>query len=250
MPPRTLLATVTVLFLCAMSAAAQPSAADVAGQVMQALGGKEAWDNTHFLRFTFAGRRTHHWDKWSGNHRIEGQTPEGQKYVVLHNLNTRQGEAWLDGKKAEGAAVKEWLDRAYAAWINDTYWLLMPYKLQDPGVNLTYEGTEQVDGNTYDKLHLTFGNVGLTPGDEYWAWINRDTHLMDRWAYLLQAQEGQERAKEPTVWRWQGWQRHGKILLAPTRAMVGGDRKLELTDIAVYETLPETVFTSPEPVAK
>ena len=114
---------------------------------MQALGGKEAWDNTHFLRFTFASRRTHHWDKWSGNHRIEGQTPEGQKYVVLHNLNTRQGEAWLDGKKAEGDAVKEWLDRAYAAWINDTYWLLMPYKLQDPGVNLTYEGTEQLDGN-------------------------------------------------------------------------------------------------------
>lgn len=248
--PRTLLAIGTVLLLCAIPAAAQPSAADVAGQVMQALGGKEAWDATHFLRFTFAGRRTHHWDKWSGNHRLEGQTPEGQKYVVLHNLNTRQGQVWLDGQPADAAKAKEWLERAYGAWINDTYWLLMPYKLQDPGVNLAYEGSEQIEGNTYDKLHLTFGNVGLTPGDEYWAYINRDTHLMDRWAYILQAQEGQERAKEPTVWRWQGWQRYGRILLAPTRAMVGGDRKLELADIAVFETLPETVFTSPEPVAR
>jgi hypothetical protein len=32
--------------------------------------------------------------------------------------------------------------------------------------------------------------------------------------------------------------------------MVGGDRKLEMADIAVFDTLPDTVFTSPEPVAK
>jgi hypothetical protein len=252
--PRTLLATGTLLLsliaATALPAAAQPSAADIAGQVMTALGGKEAWDATHYLRFTFAGRRTHHWDKWSGRHRVEGQTPEGQKYVVLHNLNTREGEAWLDGKKAEGEAAKEWLDRAYGAWINDTYWLLMPYKLQDPGVNLTYEGSEQIEGVTYDKLHLTFGNVGLTPGDEYWAYINRDTHLMDRWAYLLQAQPGQPRAAEPTVWRWLGWQKVGNIQLAPMRAQLTGDRKLELTDLAVFDTLPDSVFASPEPVAK
>lgn len=252
--PRILLATKTVLLslvlAVAVPAVAQPSAADIAGQVMAALGGKEAWEATHFLRFTFAGRRTHHWDKWTGRHRVEGQSPEGQKYVVLHNLNTREGEAWLDGKKLEGEPAKEWLDRAYAAWINDTYWLLMPYKLQDPGVNLAYEGTEQIDGITYDKLHLTFGNVGLTPGDEYWAYINRDTHLMDRWAYLLQAQPGQPRATEPTVWRWLGWQKVGNIQLAPTRAQLTGDRKLELTDLAVFDTLPDSVFTSPEPVAK
>lgn len=250
---RSALVTGTALLLsvlAALPAAAQPTAADIAGQVMQALGGQEAWDNTRFLRFTFAGRRTHHWDKHTGRHRLEGQSPEGQAYVVLHNLDTREGEAWLDGKKADEAAAKEWLERAYAAWINDTYWLLMPYKLQDPGVNLTYEGAEQVEGITYDKLHLSFGNVGLTPGDEYWAWINRDTHLMDRWAYLLQAQPGQARATEPTAWRWQGWQKYGNILLAPTRAQVSGDRKLELTDIAVFDTLPDSVFTSPEPVAK
>ena len=96
-PHALFLATGTVLLLSALAlqpAAAQPAAAnaaDIAGQVMQALGGKEAWDATHYLRFTFAGRRTHHWDKWTGRHRLEGQTPEGKKYVVLHNLNTRQG---------------------------------------------------------------------------------------------------------------------------------------------------------------
>jgi hypothetical protein len=251
MSRRIVLAILTALSLAgALTAQVVPSATDVANQVMQALGGKEAWDSTHYLRFTFAGRRTHHWDKWTGRHRVEGQTPEGQKYVVLHNINTHQGEAWVDGKKVEGDALKTWLDRAYGAWVNDTYWLLMPYKLQDPGVNLTYMGTEQLDGNAYDKLHLSFGNVGLTPGDEYWAWINRDTHLMDRWAYLLQAAPGEQRAAAPTPWRWQGWQKFGKIMLAPTRAQVEGDRKLELSDIAVFDTLPDSVFTSPDPVAK
>jgi hypothetical protein len=252
MARRTLLATGTILALAltALPASAQPSAKDVAGQVMQALGGKEAWDATHFLRFTFAGRRTHHWDKWTGRHRLEGQSQDGHKYVVLHNINTHQGDAWVDGKKVEGEEAKQWLERAYGAWVNDTYWLLMPYKLQDPGVNLSYEGTEQLEGNTYDKLHLSFDHVGLTPGDEYWAYVNRDTHLMDRWAYLLQAEPGEARATEPTAWRWQGWQKYGKILLAPTRAQVTGDRKLELGDIAVFDTLPDTVFTSPDPVAQ
>ncbi|HEX7181669.1 MAG TPA: hypothetical protein VF756_07490 [Thermoanaerobaculia bacterium] len=252
MHPRKLLVTgwiLIVLTLISLAASAQggPSAEKVAGQVMQALGGKEAWDATRFLRFTFAGRRTHHWDKWTGRHRIEGQTQEGQRYLVLHNINTRQGDAWLDGQKLDGDKAKEWLERAYQAWVNDTYWLLMPYKLRDPGVKLTHEGTEQIDGKTYDKLHLTFESVGLTPKDRYWAYINRDTHLMDRWAYVLQDQPADA---QPTVWAWQGWQRYGKIMLAPSRSQVTGDRKLELGDIAVFDSLPDSVFTSPEPVAK
>jgi hypothetical protein len=228
--------------------AAQATA--VADQLMQALGGQKAWDDTHYLRFTFAGRRTHHWDKWTGRHRVEGQTQDGKHYVILENINTHEGEAWVDGKKVEADKMKEWLDRGYGTWVNDTYWLLMPYKLRDPGVNLTYAGQETVDGVAYDKLHLSFGKVGLTPGDQYWAWINPGTHLMDRWAYLLQTQPGKEQDKEPTTWQWKGWQRFGQIQLAPTREMVGGEGKLELSDLAVFDTLPDSVFTSPDPIAK
>jgi hypothetical protein len=253
MPRRSL--PIPGLLLAALALAAGPAAAHpreapptpeaVAQEVMEALGGKEAWDATRFIRFTFAGRRTHWWDKHTGRHRIEGQTQDGKKFVVLENINTKEGQAWLDGQKVEGDEAKELLERAYAAWINDTYWLLMPYKLQDPGVKLSYVGEETIDGKTYDKLLLTFGNVGLTPGDRYWAYINQDTHLMDRWAYVL---ESMEPGSEPTAWRWEGWQKYGNIMLAPNRVQVGGDRTLELGDIAVPETLPDSVFTSPDPV--
>jgi hypothetical protein len=226
---------------------ASPSAETVAARVMDAMGGEEAWNNTRFIRFSFAGRRTHWWDKWTGRHRLEGQTQDGKPFVVLHNINTRQGDAWVGGQKAEGDAAKELLERAYAAWINDTYWLVMPYKLRDPGVQLSYVGEEKIDGVDYDKLLLRFEKVGLTPGDRYWAYINKDTHLMDRWAYVL---ESMEAGAAPTMWLWQGWQKFGNIMLAPTRSQVGGDRKLELGDIAVMEAMPDSVFTSPEPVAK
>jgi hypothetical protein len=239
-------ATLLIAFLAVPAIAQETKSADaVADRLMKALGGKEAWDNTRFIHFTFAGRRAHWWDKWTGRHRVEGQTREGQKYVVLENINTKEGTAYLDGQKAEGDKAKEMLTGGYGAWINDTYWLLMPYKLRDPGVNLSYAGEETIDGKTYDKLALSFGNVGLTPGDRYWAYINRETGLMDRWAFILQ-----DMPKEgpPSAWLWDGWQKHGNIMLAPHRSQVGGDRNLELGDIAVSDQMPDSVFTSPEPV--
>ncbi len=222
-----------------------PKAVAVADATLAAMGGKAGWDGTHYLRFTFVGRRTHYWDKWSGNHRLEGKTKEGESYVVLDNLNSRQGTAYVDGKPVEGEKGAKMVEGSFAAWVNDTYWLLMPYKLKDSGVNLSYLGRQQVDGKDYDEIGLTFGPVGLTPGDHYWAWINHDTHLMDRWAYLLQ---DQPRDAAPTAWLWQGWQRYGKIMLAPHRVQVGGDRKLELSDLLVASTMPDAVFTSPAPV--
>src|SRR5262249_23041152 len=141
-------------------AASDPKADQVAAQMLEALGGQAAWDNTHFLHWTFAGRRVHTWDKWTGQHRVEGEDKEHHKYVVIENINTHEGKAWLDGKPVTGDALKPMLENAYGAWVNDTYWLLMPYKLKDPGVHLTYAGEETVDGQPYDKLHLSFGKVG------------------------------------------------------------------------------------------
>lgn len=249
--PRRIAVTAGSLLIAVVSLASQaalaqaPTADSVLDHLGQALGGKQAWDNTHYIRFNFLGRRTHWWDKWTGRHRLEGQTKEGQHYVVLENVNTKEGSAWLDGKKLEGEKAQEMVKNAYAAWVNDTYWLIEPYKLRDPGVNVSYAGEEKLDGKTYDKLAVSFGQVGLTPGDRYWVYVNRDTGLMDRWDYILQ-----DMPKEgpPTSWRWEGWQKYGNIMLAPHRVQVGGDRKLELTDIAVFDQLPDAVFTSPEPV--
>ena len=247
---RIFLRSATLLLgLCALlpsSAAAEATAAEtLAAQVMEALGGEEAWQTTRFIRFNFADFRTHHWDKHTGRHRLEFKDRAGHHHVVLHNVVSHQGKAWRDGARLEGEELAQVLEAARAAWINDTYWLLMPYKLRDPGVTLALDGQETIDGVAYDKLHLSFAGVGLTPGDQYWAYINPQTHLMDRWAYVLQSFED---GQEPTVWDWTGWQRHGDIMLASGRKNPASGRELPLAGIAVLESMPDRIFESSESV--
>ncbi len=222
-------------------------AVEIAHLAMEAMGGEEAWGATRFIRFNFYGARTHHWDRYTGRHRFEGKTKEGEAYVVVHNVNTQEGSAFLDGEALDGEKKAEWLKNAYGAYINDTYWLVMPYKLLDPGVNLAYAGEETLDRATYHKLELTFEGVGLTPGDTYWAYVNSETGVMEYWAYSLQ---NWEEGREPTQWKWTDWARHGKILLSPRRIKVGDEEgdELPLGDIAVFDHLPDSVFESKDPV--
>src|SRR5438876_620493 len=77
---------------------------------------------------------------------------------------------------------KKRMRSAHGAWINDSYWFLMPYKLRDPGVTLKYDG-EVKDSTTaavYDRLALSFENVGMTPGDRYWVYVNRANHRVEK----------------------------------------------------------------------
>ena len=263
--PRTTLAAAVVLVLGSAAVpsfaqgarppAVRPSdakAMEVASRVMQSLGGREAWDRTRYLRFGFGmekdgkfqGRR-HVWDKWSGRYRVEGVTKEGQPFVTLMNVNSKEGRAWVGGKELAGAELKEALERGYGMWVNDTYWLLMPYKMTDPGVTLKYAGEEKgANGATYDKVNLSFENVGLTPKDTYWVWVNRETGMVDRWDYVLKGEK-----VPPTTWMWTGWTKHGNIMLAGERTNAKENRKLMLPGIAVLDSVPDAVFTSPDPVS-
>ena len=86
-------------------------AVSIAEQSMEAMGGKTNWDNTRYLRFTFFGSRTHHWDKWTGRYRLEGKSRDGsESYIILMNLNTKQGKAYVNGKRLEGEELKKRLE--------------------------------------------------------------------------------------------------------------------------------------------
>ena len=75
------------------------AAVELAEKVLEAMGGREAWEATRYLRFDFFGRRLHHWDRYTGRHRLEGETQDGEEYVVLHNVQSRDGDAWLAGEQ-------------------------------------------------------------------------------------------------------------------------------------------------------
>lgn len=232
----------------ATPAGSDPQAAALAAQVMQALGGEAAWKKVRFLRFDFAvetdGKiamsRSHYWDKWTGRYRVEGKGKDGKGFLVLMNLDTKQGQAWLDDKPLADAALTEQLERGYGMWVNDTYWLLMPYKLQDPGVRLSMAGEEKIGDADCDRLQLSFEGVGLTPKDRYWVSVNRTTHLVDRWEYILQDEKG-----PATRWDWRGWKSYGGIKLAPERVNAKAKRRILFPVLDVPAAIPDAMFEAP-----
>ncbi len=218
---------------------------------MKAGGGAEGWASVKYLRFTFVvekdgavrASRTHYWDRMQERHRLETTDKDGAKVICLTHLPSREGVCAVGDGFLFEADAKPYLDRAYEAWINDTYWLLMPYKMKDPGVQLRYDGEAKDAGRIYDKVLLTFDRVGLTPKDRYWAFVDRKTHRMDKWAYVLQDDKGQPGTGDPTPWAWKGWARYGGLMLASERVSADGKTRILFKDLAVYDSLPDVVFS-------
>ena len=232
----------------AESSAPDPKAVAVADRVMATLGGEEAWRATRYLRFDFAVERegktlmsrAHTWDRHRGRYRVESTDETGRPVVVLMNLHTKQGQAWVGGEPASGDALEKLLESGYAWWVNDSYWLVMPYKLRDDGVVLTYAGLEAEQLGTWDKVLLTFEGVGLTPKDKYWVFVNRSTGLVDRWELVL---KGADTA--PVRWDWSGWASFGQIQLADERTNPTDGTRILFSVLDAPESVPDSVFAQP-----
>ena len=230
--------------------ASDPKAVAVADRVMQALGGEAAWNATRYLRFDFAVdrggktvmRRAHTWDKWTGRYRLESKDKDGRDVVVAMNLNTKEGSATVGGSPLAGEELKGALETGYASWVNDAYWLLMPYKMRDPGVVLTLVGQEKKGADAWDKVLLTFEGVGLTPKDRYWVFVNAKTSLVDRWEFVLKGEK-----TPPVPFDWKGWKAFGRIRLADDRVNPKDGTRIHFPVLDAPATLPDEAFALAAP---
>jgi hypothetical protein len=116
----------------------------------------------------------------------------------------------------------------------------MPFKLRDPGAHLKYDRQERsADGTSDDVLELTFDKgVGLTSDDHYWLFVNRKTHLIDRWEFVLTGQK-----PPPQAVSWEAWTSIGPIRLSLVRRFQGKPIMLRFENVATPATMDETVFT-------
>ncbi|MCE9592855.1 MAG: hypothetical protein K8S98_01570 [Planctomycetes bacterium] len=196
---------------------------------MHAMGGRAAWDRTRCISWTFFNGRRHVWDKWTGDYRLE----DGKR-VVLMNVCTGQGKVFDDGKQVEDASVvADALARAKSIWINDSYWLIMPYKLKEDGVTLKYKGEDKLpDERAADVVVLSFANVGDTPENKYDVWIARDTGLVEQWSYYPKRDD----EKPAFTNAWADWKSYGSIKLSGFRT----DQR-KLTEIAVFDQPPASL---------
>lgn len=207
------------------------AAIKIADEVMVAMGGRKAYDATRYLFWNFFGSRTLLWDKHEGNVRIESQKDD---FTVVMNIHSMKGKVKMKGEElTHPDSLSKYLQKGKDIWINDSYWLVMPFKLKDSGVTLKYLGEEKGEnGNVADILELCFKEVGVTPHNKYHVFVDRESKLVNKWSFYPKASDEKPRFSTP----WDGYKNFGKIKLS------GGRGKYELTDIKVLEKVEDGVF--------
>jgi len=206
-------------------------AIQIADDVMEAMGGHKNWQKTRFFSWNFFGRRSLLWDKWTGDVRIE--IPK-DSIIILVNINDTTGRASKGGVEITNPdTLKQvYLNKGITVWINDSYWLVMPFKLKDSGVTLKYIGEKTIEKQVTDQLQLTFENVGETPEHKYNVYVNKATHLVCQWDYFNHFDEEKPRFSTP----WKDYNKYGKILLS-------GDRgRAKLSNIEILKKVNPNRF--------
>lgn len=215
-----------------------PKAVALAKEVLIASGGYQNWVNTRYIAWTFFNSRRLIWDKFENRARIKSLKDD---YEAIVNTIDTSGQVFYRGSNMNNPdSLDKYLVRAYKIWINDAYWLVLPFKLLDPGVKLKYirkDTTQQ--GIKSDVIELTFEDVGVTPDNKYHVWIGEESKLVTQWSFYRKSDDMEPRF----INVWDDYFKHGNIFLSSSR---GNDRSLD--DIKVLDIIDESIFTSLDPI--
>lgn len=216
-------------------AESDPRAVKLIRKLEHAMGGRHAWLRTRHVSWDFFGQRQHLWDRFTDNVRIESADT-----TWLMNLQTRDGRVWKNNVELQGAELRAALDEGLAAFRDDGYWMLMPWKLREPGVVLKNAGVGvSSHGRPSDKVAVTFHDAGAAPAGKYVIWLDRGTHLVNRWSWYSAPTDAEPKYTGP----WKGW-------TWCQYAQFSGDRGMDKRmDPATWNWIPRSAYESPAPWA-
>ena len=222
--------------------------------------GANAFASAPYLRFNFAvetpeGEQVvarHLWNRSTGDYRVEWASGPDSNYVALVNVRDvedqrPEGTVYLNGTELTGEEAQAAREQAYGRFINDTYWLLAPLKVYDSGVNRHYAA----DSSTaeHEVLRLTFGDVGLTPGDTYWLDVSTETGRLDRWSMHLQ---GMSEEATPRSYTWTDYVTleapEGEVALARRHEAAERDLAILTNQLALPSSPPAGAFSTTTPM--
>jgi len=172
----------------------------------------------------------HHWDRLRERDLVEWTGRDGKARRAVVDLRTHRACGTIDGVVAADTDLDALSEQAYQRFINDSYWFVMPLKLEDPGVHLVREAPRERDGTRYSILHMTFAHVGLTPGDQYWLFINPTSQRIDRWEMKLEGQEG-----PPTGTSFTDYRDVAGLMLAHDHVSDDGTRHVLFEDTGSFD---------------
>lgn len=138
---------------------AQGEAADqLATKMLDALD-YEAYQETDYIEFTFKKRHHYKWNKAENTCEVYWKNIK----VDLDLSNPENSKVFISEEPYTENDAQDYFDKAVDHFNNDTFWLVAPYKVFDPGVERRLVTTE----DNKDALLVTYTNGGSTPGDSY-----------------------------------------------------------------------------------
>lgn len=158
----------------------EEKASNIIKQCIEAHGGK----NYHNMDVSFDFRQFNvHLKQHNGQFLYERTTKDslnnGLRDVITNDTFYRE----VNGQKQTLSQADH---EKYKNGINAiAYFVLLPYKLSEPAVNLKYLGETIIENKKYDKIGVSFDQAGggKDHEDEFCFWINQNGHTLDYLAY-------------------------------------------------------------------
>ena len=107
-----------------------------------------------------------------------------QEGEVLQGFDGTVSWTTLNGELMDG---EEDLQRARFSRKTNFYWFAMMQKLADPGLTYEYKGKQEINGITYEKVEVGFGDGVGDAQDIYLLYINPETSLVDQFLFTVKA---------------------------------------------------------------
>ena len=164
-----------------------PNADILAHNILKAVKHK-AYRNTRYIDWSFKGKRFYKWDK--KKHIVDVKWNDAR--VLLHPNDLTKSTVYLNDK--EVSYNDNLVKRALRFFNNDSFWLVAPHKLFEPGI---YRSIRMVDGK--EALHVKYSRGGTTPGDSY-VWILDENYLPTNYQMYVQKIK-----KLGTTVTWEDW---------------------------------------------
>ena len=197
--------------------------ADKVAELMLDRLNKDAFDQIPYINFEFfGGDHKYVWDKKNNNAVIRWDDNK----VVL-NLDTQESVVYKNGIKIEDAEASKLKDKAWSYWCNDSFWLIAPFKIFDPGTERSLVDVEEGDHG----LMIEYKSGGVTPGDSY-LWILDDNYQptgYKMWTQILPV--------KGMYVDWNQWDDYMGAKLCTTHSMMG--KKMSMENVKVGNSLAE-----------
>lgn len=231
------------------SAPAATAADSILEAWIEAAGGMAAWDSVRSLRHTVT-------TVWLDS---AGEVRRMRPRRVELRKTARGEEARIERPEAEGLYVQVFIGDTAWATLNGRplppehpaaaeaeyvgrdvfYWIGLPYKLRDPGVN--HVARPLPGGGT--EVAVTFGSgVGAHPGDRYFYRFLDEDPFPEEVHYIEQGRGEGDRNRT----RWEGFESAGPLTYVVKRTWLDADerptRELRIDDVWVNPPLPDSLF--------